>query len=174
MRTDSGRLGLSVHTTFEEVSAPELVVVPGGPGQTAMMGDERLLNWLRHVHGSTFWTTSVCTGALILGAAGLLRGKKATTHWLAMDELHKYGAHATDERVVVDGRIVTAAGVSSGIDMALRLAALMVGEGGAQAVQLAIEYAPEPPFNAGSPDSAPPRIVAALRSRSRFVLEPTD
>ncbi len=174
VRTHNGRLGLSVDTTFEEVSAPEVVVVPGGPGQTAMMGDERLIAWLRRVHETTQWTTSVCTGALILGAAGLLQGKRATTHWLAMDELEKHDARAVRRRVVVDGRIVTAAGVSSGIDMALRLAALMVGAEGAQAVQLGIEYAPEPPFSAGSPGTAPPGIVAALRSRSRFILEPTD
>jgi len=174
VRTDNRRLGLSVDTTFEEVAAPEVVVVPGGPGQVAMMDDERLLDWLRQVHETTQWTTSVCTGALILGAAGLLAGKKATTHWLAMDQLVAHGAQPTEERVVLDGRIVTAAGVSSGIDMALRLAALMVGDEGAQAVQLGIEYAPEPPFTAGSPDTAPPQIVDALRSLSRFILEPTD
>ncbi len=174
VRTDNGRLGLSVDTTFEEVSAPEVVVVPGGPGQVAMMDDERLLTWLGQLHETTLWTTSVCTGALILGAAGLLRSKKATTHWLAMDQLENHGAHATRQRVVVDGKIVTAAGVSSGIDMALRLAALMVGDEGAQAVQLGIEYAPEPPFSAGSPDTAPPQIVVAVRSLSRFILEPTN
>jgi len=174
VRTDNGRLGLSVDNTFEEVSSPEVVVVPGGPGQVAMMDDERSLAWLRRVHETARWTTSVCTGALILGAAGLLQGKRATTHWLAMDQLAVHGAEAVRERVVVDGRIVTAAGVSSGIDMALRLAALLVGDEGAQAIQLGIEYAPEPPFSAGSPDTAPPEIVAALRSRSRFRLEPTD
>jgi len=174
VRTDNGRLGLSVDNTFEEVSSPEVVVVPGGPGQVAMMDDERSLAWLRRVHETARWTTSVCTGALILGAAGLLQGKRATTHWLAMDQLAVHGAEAVRERVVVDGRIVTAAGVSSGIDMALRLAALLVGDEGAQAIQLGIEYAPEPPFSAGSPGTAPPQIVAALRSRSRFRLEPTD
>ncbi len=174
VRTDSGRLGLSVDTTFEEVTAPGVVVVPGGPGQVAMMDDERLLGWLRQVHETTRWTTSVCTGALILGAAGLLAGKKATTHWLAMEQLEAHGAQPTKERVVVDGRIVTAAGVSSGIDMALQLVAWLVGDEGAQAVQLGIEYAPEPPFTAGSPDTAPPQIVEALRSLSRFILEPTD
>jgi len=174
VRTDNGRLGLCVDTTFEEVQAPEIVVVPGGPGQVAMMSDERLLGWLRQIHRTTLWTTSVCTGALILGAAGLLQGRKATTHWLAMDQLDLYGAQPIKERVVFDDRIVTAAGVSSGIDMALRLAALMVGDEGAQAVQLGIEYAPEPPFAAGSPDTAPPQIVDALRSVSRFILEPTD
>ncbi len=174
VRTGTGRLGLIVDTTFEEVAAPEVVVVPGGPGQVAMMDDDRLLSWLRQVHQTTQWTTAVCTGALILGAAGLLAGKKATTHWLAMDQLAEHGAQATRQRVVVDGRIVTAAGVSSGIDMALRLAALMVGDEGAQAVQLGIEYAPDPPFTAGSPDTAPPQIVEALRSQSRFILAPTD
>ncbi len=174
VRTDNGRLGLSVDTTFEDVPSPEVVLVPGGPGQVAMMDDDRLLSWLRQVHQTTQWTTSVCTGALILGAAGLLEGMRATTHWLAMDQLAEHGAQATRERVVVDGRIVTAAGVSSGLDMALRLAALLVGDEGAQAVQLGIEYAPDPPFTAGSPDTAPPQIVEALRSLSRFILEPTD
>jgi putative intracellular protease/amidase len=174
VRTDTGRLGLSVDTTFEEVEAPEVVVVPGGPGQVALMHDERLLDWLRRVHRTTQWTTSVCTGALILGAAGLLQGKRATTYWLAMDQLDQHGAEPVRQRVVVDGKIVTSAGVSSGIDMALRLAALMVGDEGAQAVQLGIEYAPDPPFAAGSPDTAPPHIVETLRSLSRFILEPTD
>ncbi len=174
MRTDTGRLGLNVDATFDEVDAPEVVVVPGGPGQEAMMDDERLLAWLRQVHETTRWTTSVCTGALILGAAGLLEARNATTHWLAMDELAKQGARPTKQRVVVDGRIITAAGVSAGIDMALRLAALLVGDEGAQAVQLGIEYAPDPPFSAGSPDTAPPEVVAGLLARSRFILEPTD
>jgi transcriptional regulator GlxA family with amidase domain len=129
-----------------------------------------LQNWLIQADQTTTWTTSVCTGALILAAAGLLEGKRATGHWLAMDKLAELGAHAVPDRVVFDGKLVSAAGVSSGIDMALALAARIAGEQVAQAIQLGIEYDPQPPFDAGAPHKAPEEIVELLRSGSRFVV----
>ena len=170
VRTDTGSLALVADYALEDVTAPDILVVPGGPGQAALMDDERVLDWIRRVHENTRWTTSVCTGSLVLAGAGLLKGLRATTHWLAMDVLRELGAEPTLERVVRQGKIITAAGVSSGIDMALRLVALERGEEMAQAIQLAIEYDPQPPFDAGSPEKAPPAVVERLRSRSRFIM----
>ncbi|MHB8490635.1 MAG: DJ-1/PfpI family protein [Solirubrobacteraceae bacterium] len=167
-RDEAGALALCAEHAIADVTDPDMVLVPGGVGQVDLMADGPLHEWLRAAHEHTTWTTSVCTGALVLAAAGLLAGRRATTHWLAMDELARLGARAVSERVVTDGRIVTAAGVSAGIDMALTLAARIAGEEVAQAIQLAIEYDPAPPLNAGSPQSAPPRVVDLLRSRSRF------
>ena len=170
VRTDTGSLALVADYALEDVTAPDILVVPGGPGQAALMDDERVLDWIRRTHESTRWTTSVCTGSLVLAGAGLLKGLRATTHWLAMDALRELGAEPTLERVVRQGKIITAAGVSAGIDMALELVALERGEEMAQAIQLAIEYDPQPPFDAGSPAKAPPAIVERLRSRSRFIM----
>jgi transcriptional regulator GlxA family with amidase domain len=127
------------------------------------MRDAFMLDWVRQVHRTSQWTTSVCTGSLVLGAAGLLNGLEATTHWAAMDILERLGARPTGRRVVEQGKIITAAGVSSGIDMALRLAAHVAGDQIAQAIQLGIEYDPQPPFDAGSPDKAPEDVVALVR-----------
>jgi transcriptional regulator GlxA family with amidase domain len=170
VRTDNGRLSLVADASIDELPNPGIVLVPGGPGQIALMDDERILSWLRTADETTEWTTSVCTGSLILGAAGLLKGKRATTHWLAMDQLEDLGAEPTSERVVFDGKVVTAAGVSAGIDMALRLLAEIAGDDMAQAIQLGIEYDPQPPFDAGSPTKAPAAIVEFLRDNSRFVM----
>jgi transcriptional regulator GlxA family with amidase domain len=171
VRTDAGSLALVADYALEDVTAPDILVVPGGPGQTALMDDNEVLEWIRRVHETTRWTTSVCTGSLVLAGAGLLKGLRATTHWLAMDALAELGAEPTLERVVRQGKIITAAGVSSGIDMALRLVALERGDEMAQAIQLAIEYDPQPPFDAGSPEKAPPAVVERLRSRSRFIMQ---
>ncbi len=167
-RAHQGGLGLVADHSLDDHRAPDVVVVAGGPGQEEAARDERVLDWLRRVHETTTWTTSVCTGALILGAAGLLSGRRATTHWLAMDELAGLGAEPVSERVVTDGRLMTAAGVSAGIDMALVLAARLAGEEVAQAIQLGIEYDPRPPFSAGSPQTAPAGVVNRLRRGSRF------
>jgi len=164
-RTDTGALALSADASIAEVPAPDVVLVPGGPGRMALMDDGPLHEWLRAAHETSTWTTSVCTGSLILAAAGLLQGRRATTHWAAMEELGSLGAEAVSERVVFDGRIVTAAGVSAGIDMALALVARIAGEELAQAIQLGIEYDPQPPFQAGSPQTAPAEIVEAMRAR---------
>jgi len=168
VRTDNGLLTVQVEASIAEMSAPDIVLVPGGPGEVAARAGGPLLQWLREAHETSTWTASVCTGSLILAAAGLLEGRRATSHWLALDELGRLGATPVSERVVFDGRIVTAAGVSAGIDMALALTARIAGEQVAQAIQLGIEYDPEPPFDAGSPQKAPDEIVALLRERSRL------
>ncbi|MFD8819242.1 DJ-1/PfpI family protein [Streptomyces sp. NPDC059627] len=170
VRTDNGHLALIAERTFAEVPHPDVVVVPGGPGQTPQMTNQVLLDWIRSADATSTWTTSVCTGSLLLAAAGLLEGRRATSHWLALDELRKYGAEPTGERVVTDGKYVTAAGVSSGIDMGLALLGRIAGDAVAQAVQLGIEYDPQPPYDAGSPQKAPAEVVDLLRSMSRFIL----
>lgn len=162
-RTDFGRLGLQADYTLDETPSPDILLVPGTAYPEAVMGDPVVLEWIGRVHRTTKWTTSVCTGALGLGAAGVLKGLKASTHWLAHDVLKEFGAIPTKERVVRDGKVLTAAGVSSGIDMALTLVAEEFGETTAQLVQLLIEYDPHPPFDAGSPDKAPPLVVSAAR-----------
>jgi transcriptional regulator GlxA family with amidase domain len=159
VRTDSGALALSVDYALEEVTEPDIVLVPGGAGNRPLLDDDRVLSWLREVDAKTKWTTSVCTGSLVLGAAGLLEGKPAACHWLFLERLREYGALPTGERVVEDGKVITAAGVSAGIDMALHLVGQEAGPEVAQAVQLGIEYDPQPPFDAGSPQKAPEPIV---------------
>jgi putative intracellular protease/amidase len=168
VRTDNDMLSLVAERSLEEMPAPEIVLVPGGPGEVAARAGGDALDWLRSAHETSTWTTSVCTGSLILASAGLLDGKRATSHWLALETLQGLGAEAVAERVVFDGKIVTAAGVSAGIDMALTLAAQIAGEQVAHAIQLGIEYDPQPPFDAGSPHKAPAEIVALLRANSRF------
>ncbi|EFF94070.1 4-methyl-5(B-hydroxyethyl)-thiazole monophosphate biosynthesis enzyme [Streptomyces sp. e14] len=170
VRTDAGALALVADQALAEVTVPDVVVVPGGPGQSALMDHAPLLDWLRAADATSTWTTSVCTGSLLLGAAGLLQGRRATSHWLALDQLPALGAEPTGERVVVDGKYVTGAGVSAGIDMALTLAGRIAGDDVARSVQLGTEYDPRPPYDAGSPDKAPAHLVDALRARSRFLL----
>ncbi|HEX3433466.1 MAG TPA: DJ-1/PfpI family protein [Solirubrobacteraceae bacterium] len=169
VRTDNDMLSLIADCSLEQMTAPEIVLVPGGPGEVAERAGGPALEWLRQVNGTSRWTTSVCTGSLILAAAGLLDDKRATSHWLAMDKLAELRARAVAERVVFDGKMVTAAGVSAGIDMALTLATEIAGEQVAQAIQLGIEYDPQPPHDAGAPHKAPAEIVALLRGNSRFV-----
>jgi len=159
VRTDSRMVGLQADASFDEIDAADILLVPGGHGTRAAMTDEPLLEWVRRVHATTRWTTSVCTGSLVLGGAGLLHGLDATTHWSVPDLLERTGARYTAERVVRRGKIVTGAGVSAGIDLALTLVAEILGEDWAKAVQLGIEYDPQPPFDAGSPAKAGPRII---------------
>jgi transcriptional regulator GlxA family with amidase domain len=161
-RTDSGSLGLSADRSLEEATDADVVLVPGGEGNRALLTDEGVLSWLRQADARTRWTTSVCTGSLVLGAAGLLEGKRATGHWLYLEPLRAYGADPVGGRFVEDGKVLTAAGVSAGIDMALHLVGREAGPEVAQAVQLAIEYDPQPPFDAGSPSKAPAEIVELL------------
>jgi transcriptional regulator GlxA family with amidase domain len=164
LRSDTGSLALLADRTLSELPRPDVVVVPGGVGHAALLDDEAVLSWLRAADQTSTWTTSVCTGALLLAAAGLLKGRRATTHWLAMKRLAELGAEPVAQRVVVDGKLVTSAGVSAGIDMGLTLASLIAGERVAKAIQLGIEYDPRPPFDAGSPDKAPPDVVEFVRS----------
>jgi putative intracellular protease/amidase len=170
VRTDTRALGVVADRSLAEITRPDLVIVPGGPGQSDLMKHRPLLDWLRDVDATSTWTTSVCTGSLLLAAAGLLDGRRATSHWLALDQLKRFGAEPAEERVVTDGKYVTAAGVSAGIDMALTLAGRIAGDEHAQALQLATEYDPRPPYAAGSPDKAPAHLVEQLRARSRFIL----
>jgi putative intracellular protease/amidase len=163
VKTDNRMLSLHVETAIEDFAEPDILVFPGGFGTRVLMKDERMLDWVRHVHEGTQWTTSVCTGSLVLGAAGLLNGLEATTHWAALPVLERLGAKPTSKRVVEQGKIVTAAGVSSGIDMALRLAGHIAGDTVAQAIQLGIEYDPQPPYDSGSPEKASPDVVALVR-----------
>jgi putative intracellular protease/amidase len=162
-RDEKGLTALVADHSLSDVTAPDVLVIPGGIGTRALAKHEPVLDWVRAVHETTTWTTSVCTGSLVLAAAGILDGRRATSHWLALDLLAKYGANPTRERVVEDGKVITAAGVSSGIDMALTLAARLADERTAQSIQLQIEYDPQPPFDAGSPDKAPADIVERLR-----------
>ena len=159
VRNESDTLSLVADASLSQVSSPDIVVVPGGFGNRLLLEQEPLHEWIRDVHETSTWTTSVCTGSLLLAAAGLLDGAPATTHWLARPQLAELGARPVPDRVVEHGKIVTAAGVSSGIDMALRLVQRINGDEVAQAVQLGIEYDPKPPFDAGSPEKAPQPIV---------------
>lgn len=152
VRSDTGNLGVEIDGTFEDFPTPDVIVFPGGPGSRPLMEDERVLDWVRDAHPTTKFTTSVCTGSLVLAAAGILDGLTATTHWGARDMLLEHGATPVVERVVehLDQRVITAAGVSSGIDMALRLIEVLFDTVAAQAAQLLIEYDPQPPFDMGS------------------------
>ncbi|HLM49624.1 MAG TPA: DJ-1/PfpI family protein [Solirubrobacteraceae bacterium] len=165
IRTEMGEGGPAflVQRTLDDVPAPDIVVVPGGFGNRALLGDSALVRWLRAVHPRTTWTTSVCTGSLLLAAAGILDGEDAATHWLSHERLEGLGARPSTDRVVRRGKVITAAGVSSGIDMALTLAAEIAGPEVAQGIQLAIEYDPQPPFDAGAPHKAPVHIVSRVR-----------
>ena len=159
---DGRGLILTPERTFAEVGQLDLLHVAGGPGQETLMDDEETLSFVRRQSTNAKYIFSVCTGALILGAAGLLRGKKATTHWAAFQLLSYLGAIPVDERVVLDGNLISAAGVTAGIDGALRVAALLCGTQKAQEIQLLIQYAPDPPFNSGSVATAPPEVVGAV------------
>jgi transcriptional regulator GlxA family with amidase domain len=164
VRSENGRLGLTVDALFEEIPAPDVVVFPGGVGTRPLEDDARVLDWVRAAHSSTRYTTSVCTGSLVLGAAGLLEGLQATTHWSCYSELAAHGAEPTAQRVVehLDRRILTAAGVSSGIDMALRLTELLFDRTAAEAAQLMIEYDPQPPFDCGSVAKSDDRVMTRV------------
>jgi len=151
--------------TYADCPPLDVVMVPGGPGQQELMEDKAALDFLRRQAASTQYITSVCTGSLVLGAAGLLKGKRATSHWAAVDHLALLGAVPVREKVVVDGNIVTGAGVTSGIDFALTLAAILEGEAVAREIQLQIEYDPAPPFNSGSPATAAPEVLATVKAR---------
>ncbi|MEA2442020.1 MAG: hypothetical protein QOH76_3444 [Thermoleophilaceae bacterium] len=166
-RTDTRMLALSVEVSYDDAPAPEILLFPGGVGTRALMRDEGTLEWVRRAHETTRYTTSVCTGALVLGAAGVLEGLEATTHWMSLDVLAELGARPVERRVVEQGKVVTAAGVSAGIDMALVLTERIAGPEVAQAIQLGIEYDPQPPFDAGSPAKAPAAIVDAVRAVER-------
>jgi transcriptional regulator GlxA family with amidase domain len=164
VRADNGMLGLVIDGTFEDLPSPDVIVFPGGVGTRRLQSDPRVLHWVRDAHASTAFTTSVCTGSIVLGAAGLLGGLTATTHWTCYPDLAACGATPTPERVVehLDRRIITAAGVSAGIDMALRLTELLADRIAAQAAQLMIEYDPQPPFDCGTRPKAGDEVMARV------------
>lgn len=164
VRNESGNLALVADASLAEVTSPDVVVVPGSADPSGQLGPGPVTEWLQQVDRTTTWTTSVCSGSLILASAGLLTGRRATSHWLMLEQLAAYGVEATGERVVFDGKYVTAAGVSSGIDMALTLVGRIAGDRAAQSVQLLIEYDPQPPYDAGSPEKAPADLVAEWRN----------
>lgn len=164
LRTDSGALGLEADYSLAEVDAADIVLVPGGEGNRPLLHDERVLEWLRQIDAGSKWTTSVCTGSLVLGAAGLLEGRRATCNWLFLDQLAGFGATPVEGRYVEDGKLLTAAGVTAGIDMALHLVSREAGPEVAQAIQLGLEYDPQPPFDSGSPGKAPGPIVELVES----------
>jgi transcriptional regulator GlxA family with amidase domain len=163
-RSENGMLGLTADATFDELPQPDVIVFPGGVGTRPLQHDDQILEWVRHAHTTSRFTTSVCTGSLVLGAAGLLTELTATTHWACYPELAVHGALPTAQRVVehLDRRVITAAGVSSGIDMALRLVELLVDRTAAEASQLMIEYDPQPPFHSGSPAQASPAVLTRV------------
>lgn len=160
--SDNGMLRMHADATLDDVPAPDILCVPGGVGVRREL-DGPIVSWIRTAHATSTWTTSVCTGSLLLGAAGVLDGLRATSHWLSLERLREYGATPTGDRVVQQGRVVTAAGVSSGLDMALVLAGRIAGDDVARAIQLALEYDPQPPYDAGAPEKAPASAVALVR-----------
>jgi putative intracellular protease/amidase len=164
VQTDNRMLTVLAEGRWEDVPAPDVLVVPGGVGTRRLLADERLLDWVRGAHAGSRYTTSVCTGTLVLAAAGLLEGLEATTHWSERDLLGELGARPVPDRVVEQGKVITSAGVSSGIDMALRLAELLSSPEVARAIQLGIEYDPQPPFDAGSLEKADADTVALVRA----------
>jgi cyclohexyl-isocyanide hydratase len=168
---DARGLRVMPDASLTEASQLDLLHVTGGPGQEALMDDEEVLAWIRNQAAGARCLFSVCTGALICGAARLLKGRRATTHWSAMHLLPFFGAIPVNKRVVTDGNMVFAAGVTSGIDGALQVAADLRGDVVAQAIQLAIEYAPEPPFSSGTPESAPAAVLEQVRSSYRALTE---
>lgn len=167
VRADTGRLSLVADSALDEAPDADLVLVPGGFAPPVAPG--AVHEWLRAADATSTWTTSVCVGSLVLAAAGLLAGRRATSHWLAVERLAEFGAVPVAERTVLDGKYATAAGVSAGIDLALELVGRVAGEFTAQAVQLGVEYDPRPPYRAGSPATAPAEVVAAVRSRRDLI-----
>lgn len=163
--TTDADLQLFADFSIRDVSNADILLVPGAGSAVTFQKDQEVMQWIQSIHEGSTWTTSVCTGSLILGAAGILKGKKATSHWAAIDRLPQYGAEVVSDRVVMDGKVITAAGVSAGIDMALSLTAKLFGDDLAKALQLGIEYDPAPPFDVGSPSKAPAEIVAMLRTK---------
>ncbi len=169
--TDSGLL-LTADYAIEEVTSADVLLIPGAGNASTLRSHPKVLAWVKAIHKTTTWTTSVCTGSLILGAAGLLKGVKATSHWAALDRLPAWGAEPVAARIVESGKIMTAAGVSAGIDMALTLAAKIAGQPIAERLQLGIEYDPDPPFDVGSPEKANPEVCEGLRARLVERFEP--
>lgn len=164
IRSVQSRLGMMADYDLASAPQSDIIIVPGGPGVRDLLNNQEVLNWLRSGYRSAKWMVSVCTGSLLLGAAGLLQGRKATTHWTAFQELRNFGAKPVSERIVLDGRLVMGAGVSAGIDMALTLVSIIAGEEAARAIQLKVEYDPQPPFSGGTPQKETLEIIDLVRT----------
>ena len=160
---DTYGLKISADYSIDEISQADILLVPGGPGIDNLLNNRKVIEWIQKVDSTTTWTVSVCSGSLLLAEAGLLNGKNCTTHWRRKDQLRKYNVSVKDERYVQDGKMITSAGVSAGIDMALYLVSKIAGDQAAKMIQLAIEYDPKPPFDCGSPEKAPQEIVERMR-----------
>jgi transcriptional regulator GlxA family with amidase domain len=163
--SDSYGLKIPAGYSFAEVAETDILMIPGGPGIDALLNDKTVITWIQKLDRTSTWTVSVCSGTLLLAAAGLLNAKKGTTHWRRKEQLKEYNVAVIDERYVQDGKIITSAGVSAGIDMALYLVSKISGEQSAKMIQLGIEYDPQPPFDCGTPDKAPKELVDKLKSR---------
>jgi len=163
--SDGKVLKIEAKYSLNDITNPEVIVIPGGFGIDSLLNNREILTWIQNAHKTSLWTTSVCSGALLLAAAGLLKNCKATTHWNRKEQLKEYGVNVVNERYVKDGKIITSAGVSAGIDMALYLVSLLVNEKFAQVIQLSMEYDPKPPFDSGSPEKAPKEIVDIIRQK---------
>jgi cyclohexyl-isocyanide hydratase len=163
--TSATGLVLAPTMTFAECPALDVLCIPGGGGVNALMEDAEVLGFVRAQAAQARYVTSVCSGSLVLGAAGLLRGRRATTHWLSHDFLERFGAIPVHGRVVRDGNLITAGGVTAGIDFGLAVVAELAGQAQAEAIQLALEYAPQPPFRAGTPEEAPAAVLATVRKQ---------
>ncbi len=165
VKTDNQMCTVVADYSITDVRKPDILVIPGGWGADEVMKDLQILEWVQSVHQTSIWTTSVCTGSLVLASTGILKGQEATTHWTALEELKALGASAVSKRVVKSGKIVTSAGVSAGIDMALQLSAWIGGEDLAKKIQLSMEYDPQPPFDAGTPAKAGDKIVCMINNK---------
>jgi transcriptional regulator GlxA family with amidase domain len=164
--TDGKGLTIKVDYSLEDIKSPDILLIPGGQGIDSLLNDNRLLDWIRNTHKTSKWTTSVCSGALLLASSGILEGKTATTHWNRKEQLKQYGVNIVNERYHKDGKIITSAGVSAGIDMALYLLSLVTNDNYAKAVQLGIEYDPFPPFDCGSPEKAPKELLEMVKKKA--------
>ncbi len=163
--TDGKELTIKANYSLDEIPNPDILLIPGGQGIDSLLNDTRVLNWIGNAHKTSKWTTSVCSGALLLASSGILDNKTATTHWNRKEQLRQYGVNVVDERYHKDGKIITSAGVSAGIDMALYLLSLVTNENYAKAVQLGIEYDPSPPFDCGSPEKAPKELLETIKKK---------
>lgn len=164
-------LGISIDHSLDEVTEADILMIPGGPGVRPLLSQQPVLDWVRRIHETTTWTTSICTGSLLLGAAGLLKGLEATTHWNSAAVLESFGATYSERRVIPQGKIVTSAGVSSGIDMALWLVGQIAGDEAAKAAQLCIEYDPQPPYDSGSPSKADAAVIERARETVKGLVQ---
>ncbi|MDD5008490.1 MAG: DJ-1/PfpI family protein [Syntrophorhabdaceae bacterium] len=160
---DTYGLELKADYSINEISEAEILLIPGGFGIDNFLKNREIIDWVRKIDRTTSWTVAVCSGSLLLAEAGILDGKNCTTHWRRKEQLRQYNVHIKDDRFVQDGKVITSAGVSAGIDMALYLVSKVAGDDAAKIIQLGMEYDPQPPFDCGSPGKAPPEILERFK-----------